>query len=1281
MKKKRSGKKKSNQNNKPNNNGTTAENAITPDKHHNNSRPCSALAASISKEIFPSLPTSNNDTTDDTTDDTSTGKLLLTQQPLFAFMILRYMIEERKKIRDDEPGVADKESACQSTILATNKEELDTLLGSYIDSKEASNVLDNEAKKWGERDIESFVAYLAQKYDCQKKINKQNPLKLKDILPTISIESINSVLESVKCRSCRFSANSHLQSLLGVEKSRDNDTTKSKGAILSDQVMDTMDSESFNLELQPITQTGDDVKYLQIEATSKEHCSSSALSYPLSTQDIINLTRFIILPKKINTEDKIDDNANPGDDELTEIAKEAFDMVGKVEDLFKEAKVMCNEVILVSKKIAEDGIEEYGQYNDSIEETRKMLLECNRKCDVVMKKIGDLLLLLFKKTAFVGWSTERGDVLISFFHCLWDRYNTASDSLLRPTLFHRKKMSGVTIKGHSYRRQKRINFQQMVDDCHQNHLVDSYNSSKKECMSLQDLVMKKSTALSDLVNDLSLYIGICQADEPNPLVVLCVKEAYRKHDEHPKELVDVLKQEEEDLFVQLISARINLSQASTSMDTNGVQCMSEKFSKEVETLCRKIRKNASGLLETGIDFLNRAFKANEYSIENVKSGVDRMVSAFTGEMEDFETARKEAEEVCNLSMLLERSVWAVMQWLTVLCSRQCNESATKSLTLPPRLETWLDTTSGNSAAQADNLKLTCRGGNGEHRVSSIFSGLIYRWLEAQCAEWHAELIRDELLKSMEEPAVTASPRKGGRKSKKKKAATNSIKANVSSANGDYQAEEIVSSPVEVSESDQQKANDDTSSGSDEDEMIQSVESKNNISNTTCPEDEPEVQSTEKKIDIIQINEQISSSPTKSVDSSLVLNSSSDDMTEEKQYEQADLYESSDHQVEQLQFTHNDDDVESRPDNLEQIISSPSDAEEDSPCSDEDPLVVDSTSTSPDNHMHEQIDIHLTSIRSSSRVKEQLISSDDESVTGDTEQNARAIQALLTANEGVYNRCRGNIERGTNEKTTFAKANYTVVDAHHDEVTSMFQFMTYPDQCRLEFDTTPLSSVPFSLDFGDITIRLRHIGSVDSNESHFINYTALFENLVMLHDGETLSPYLDKLKHHLETVHNCLTKIDDWISTPSSNIKYLQQQFGEEKLQVSNKTIKHFCVEGSHQDYEVCFQCENRFDQHTVEERNVNGIEGGHRRLCPHPEDKDLPYFMCNKCDADSESQCPHYQVEESYILKKFKCVVSDSITEFVCSGTFDTTFDISNEQKRNQMNKLLEFIGMVSKGN
>jgi hypothetical protein len=198
-----------------------------------------------------------------------------------------------------------------------------------------------------------------------------------------------------------------------------------------------------------------------------------------------------------------------------------------------------------------------------------------------------------------------------------------------------------------------------------------------------------------------------------------------------------------------------------------------------------------------------------------------------------------------------------------------------------------------------------------------------------------------------------------------------------------------------------------------------------------------------------------------------------------------LYENSEHQVGQPHPTENEGCIKDRIETLDQNVFTPT---EDSLCTDEDTSAVDLSPISSNNHMHGNVDTredtlshnehvrtqednlhYLASMRS--RVKEQLISSDEG--INSISQNVGAIQTLLKSNEEIYNRCRGHIESGTKEKTTFTKANHTVVDAHHDEVTSMFQFVTYPDHCRLEFDTAALSTVPFSLNFGIITFSLEY----------------------------------------------------------------------------------------------------------------------------------------------------------------------------------------------------------------
>jgi hypothetical protein len=50
-------------------------------------------------------------------------------------------------------------------------------------------------------------------------------------------------------------------------------------------------------------------------------------------------------------------------------------------------------------------------------------------------------------------------------------------------------------------------------------------------------------------------------------------------------------------------------------------------------------------------------------------------------------------------------------------------------------------------------------------MSSIVVGSLYRWLEARCSEWHAEVTSDELLQSVEKKilvvAAEGSDSRGG----------------------------------------------------------------------------------------------------------------------------------------------------------------------------------------------------------------------------------------------------------------------------------------------------------------------------------------------------------------------------------------------------------------------------------------------------------------------------------------------------------------------------------------
>jgi len=258
-------------------------------------------------------------------------------------------IPSRHADSDDESS-SDEEEDEPLTI----EEEMDLLIDSYIDSKEACDILDNEAKKWANRDLESFVQFLTKKFDNRKNGDKNKPLKLKDILPTISANAAYELLDPVRCRSCRFSATSHLQCLLCDETGRHGFVTKTNNPppdndytiTMTDTTVSAMSNKvesgrkgwnaqsSLHLELRPISKSSDGFKYLQVGTALKG--SGIVFDYPMNLEDIINLTKHIILPKNTNNE-QITSYSDLSDDKLAAIAKEAFESVGTLVSIFKKA--------------------------------------------------------------------------------------------------------------------------------------------------------------------------------------------------------------------------------------------------------------------------------------------------------------------------------------------------------------------------------------------------------------------------------------------------------------------------------------------------------------------------------------------------------------------------------------------------------------------------------------------------------------------------------------------------------------------------------------------------------------------------------------------------------------------------------------------------------------------------------------------------------------------------------------------------------------------------------
>ena len=131
---------------------------------------------------------------------------------------------------------------------------------------------------------------------------------------------------------------------------------------------------------------------------------------------------------------------------------------------------------------------------------------------------------------------------------------------------------------------------------------------------------------------------------------------------------------------------------------------------------------------------------------------------------------------------IQKSAILVSQWSMLLTSRQRRGSTMKTINLPRRLEVWSDEASSTSAPivlpSHDKFKQSCDGAGADRRVSSIMAGLLYRWLEARCSEWHAELTRDKLLQSIDKDADAefTLDEKGDINNRKKKKASESVMA-------------------------------------------------------------------------------------------------------------------------------------------------------------------------------------------------------------------------------------------------------------------------------------------------------------------------------------------------------------------------------------------------------------------------------------------------------------------------------------------------------------------------
>jgi hypothetical protein len=648
-----------------------------------------------------------------------------------------------------------------------------------------------------------------------------------DILPTISVNDMQDLSNSIDCRMCRTSAISFLRTVTsedfyhtlldgegnpppspskdesGKKRRRCLSIPRPKGALDDDDDdvnhahddyynMNEVDLEAGKrpddddiievldpnrLELESITPISENVRFMQIKAVVRGGGENrdSIHEYPMRTKDIINLVKHIILPCGLADETSKEGGSSsggdepPGNNDLATIAKDASEAVSEIQAFLTTAETSILEMKVEMGKAENSN-------NRSIFDVRTstILHDCDERCGSLLKHIGAFMLRLFKSTCFVGWSLQRGHLLIDLYVHIYRRHVQALETLVTPTMNHHANVLQSASNGGA------------IQQAYQNKTIRD---------SLHSLVRKKMSTIQELVIDLRSILEGGMGTETSA-VELCVLRAYRHHVEGTDITRDTIfpDQESEELMMQLIAAQINLSQKTlNSPSPDDLKKKTKDQREEFLGICRTVRKNAIAMedfaLQSKHDFLRRRYKGMEakyYETEQFRKKNHHL----GGEPISSWITDGEIEVVNDLVTLVQLSTALVLQWLPVLCARQCNESLITSLDLSPRLKTWSDkiihmkydkllsnggksfvaefSKSSSSNVVLDKHACSEGGDFGRRRVRSFFACLLYRWLEARCSEWHAEMTRDELIQLMENeiPGVAAEGCVKGSKKKK-----------------------------------------------------------------------------------------------------------------------------------------------------------------------------------------------------------------------------------------------------------------------------------------------------------------------------------------------------------------------------------------------------------------------------------------------------------------------------------------------------------------------------------
>ena len=770
--------------------------------------------------------------------------------------------QQRQQSKNGNPSTS--QGACAVSSAATPVEQV---LDKFISSPPSS-----DSNKYANRSLDSFVRFLAKRYDAHVSESSRTQSNSggspahesnREYLPTVQIDSLRDVFQSIDCRNCCLSTRKKLRKYFdtnptgyvgdprwydededdgsnevnagstwtltedSVKLGRDIPAQKSKKTSvngLTVPISGMHDDDAFNyhalndtddeddmwgdiemgkplcdneeaktddvrketllsLEFHPILSSRGALEFLQL---CPSQVGDMPATYPLDAQTIANLTRLVLLPCGMCPLAIAPASADASDsDDLGGLTLE------DAEATRLQAQFECDSLLtkIMGWKQSHESIEmkfnaafeaEGGRsYYDMKVTTDLKSIETEN--DHLIRHIGSWLRRLTEGAVQVAWaSKEVMDLLLGIWSDYFAMMERCYDMKCNRLVGLCENVNNVgtvplrmsekyTLVMKEWTHQK-LKSTKLLTQAIQNRFMDPKNKSLvKQLFRLQVYRRRvdKSIVKED---DLKMFPDVSSqtifeeffAGITGIATKAVIKNSIGKIASHEESLCDQVAQYYRDVVKILNLSAGDGSSKGSQLDQLFEALDDKRMEEEIKTrdcsnaghfsTCRKRKELSKAVVECQ----------------------DQLASTF-------------AE--CN--QVIKRSSIAIRQWIVLLTIRQKRESALERLSLPVALMNDADLGEASSAwtASNDDEDEKCDGRDAERRFACVIATQVYRWLEKQSVEWHADLTREELIQSEMDSPTTAA-KSGTKKKKKKKKAKQTATTDAASASKSRESSEV-----------------------------------------------------------------------------------------------------------------------------------------------------------------------------------------------------------------------------------------------------------------------------------------------------------------------------------------------------------------------------------------------------------------------------------------------------------------------------------------------------------